>query len=79
VAVFTSDDSITAKDKKVAGMAAWVADGRIVIEHADAVVDRGSVREDSPVIAQVAASLCAFGLGEPSTRGDHQAMGRGVA
>jgi cyanophycin synthetase len=79
VAVFTSDDSITAKDKKVAGMAAWVADRRIVIEHADAVVDRGSVREDSPVIAQVAASLCAFGLGELSTRGDHQAMGRGVA
>ena len=79
VAVFTSDDRITAKDKKVAGMAAWVADGRIVIEHADAVVDRGPVHEDSPAIAQVAASLCAFGLGGLSTRGDRQAVGRGVA
>ena len=80
VAVFAPDDTITAKDKKVAGMAAWVARGRIVIEHADEIADRGPVRGDTPVPAQVAAALCAFGLTELLTRepADH-AMGRGVA
>jgi len=62
VAVFAADDRISAKDKKVAGAAAWVCDGRVVIEHADELVERGALRDDTPPAAQVAAALCAFGL-----------------
>jgi cyanophycin synthetase len=76
VAVFATDDSITSRDKKVAGAAAWVADGRIVIEHTDGAVDRGQLRDDTPAAAQVAAALCAFGL-EPRLAGD--ATTRGVS
>ena len=68
VAVFATDDGISAKDKKVAGAAAWVCDGRIVIEHAEGLLERGPLREDTPVAAQVAAALCAFGLAELSPR-----------
>jgi cyanophycin synthetase len=64
VAVFATDDGISAKDKKVAGAAAWVCDGRIVIEHAEGLLERGPLREDTPVAAQVAAALCAFELAE---------------
>ena len=69
VAVFATDDSITSRDKKVAGAAAWVADGRIVIEHDDGLIDRGRLRDDTPPAAQVAAALCAFGLA-PRSAGD---------
>jgi cyanophycin synthetase len=69
VAVFATDDRITARDKKVAGSAAWVAGGRIVIEHDDGVVDRGPLRDDTPPVAQVAAALCAFEL-EPRVADD---------
>jgi cyanophycin synthetase len=80
VAVFATDECITAKDKKVAGVAAWVDRGRIVIEQGDELVDRGAVRDDAPLAAQVAASLCAFGLTELSARGGTDpAMARGVA
>ena len=69
VAVFATDDSITSRDKKVAGAAAWVAGGRMLIEHAGGVIDRGPLRDDTPAAAQVAAALCAFGL-EPRSTGD---------
>lgn len=62
VAVFATDADITARDKKVAGSAAWVADGRIVMEHIDGPVDGGPLRDDAPVAAQVAAALCIFAL-----------------
>ena len=68
VAVFATDDAISAKDKKVAGAAAWVCDGRIVIEHADGLLERGPLREDTPPGPQVAAALCAFGLAELAPR-----------
>jgi cyanophycin synthetase len=79
VAVFAADDRISAKDKKVAGAAAWVSDGRIIIEHADALVERGAVRDDTPAAAQVAAALCAFGLGEISSHPVADYATRGVA
>jgi len=79
VAVFAVDERISAKDKKVAGAAAWVADGRIMIEHADELVDRGAIREDTPPAAQVAAALCAVGLAELSSRNAAGCATRGVA
>ncbi len=68
VAVFAADDRVSAKDKKVAGAAAWVCDGRIVIEHADGLLEGEPLREDTPAAAQVAAALCAFGLAELDPR-----------
>jgi cyanophycin synthetase len=62
VAVFATDEAITSRDRKVAGAAAWVADGHIIIEHRDGTFDRGPLRDDTPIAAQVAAALCAFGL-----------------
>ena len=79
VAVFAADERISAKDKKVAGAAAWVTGGRIMIEHADELVDRGSLRDDTPAAAQVAAALCAFGLGELPSRNAAGCATRGVA
>ena len=80
VAVFATDDRISTKDKKVAGMAAWIDRGRIVIEQGGAIVDRGDVRDDAPVIVQVAASLCAFGLASQTAAAPTDvAMARGVA
>jgi len=64
VAVFAADDAITPRDKKVACAAAWVDGGRIVVEHADEVVEQGRLRPDAPAAAQVAAALCTFGLEE---------------
>jgi cyanophycin synthase-like protein len=79
VAVFATDDSITSRDKKVSGAAAWVAGGRMLIEHAGGVIDRGPLRDDTPAAAQVAAALCAFGL-EPRSTGDSApSTTRGVA
>ena len=64
VAIFAADDSITPRDKKVAVAAAWVTGGRIVVEHHDTVVQIGSIRDDAPPAAQVAAALCAWSLEE---------------
>jgi cyanophycin synthetase len=80
VAVFAPDGSITSRDKKVAGAAAWVDGGRIVIEHADTVIDRGPLRDEVPPSAQVAAALCAFALSELRQRESvHAPPARGVA
>jgi cyanophycin synthetase len=62
VAVFATDANITARDKKVAGAAAWVEDDRIVLEHVDGTIDGGPLRDDAPAAAQVAAALCVFGV-----------------
>jgi cyanophycin synthetase len=80
VAVFAPDADITARDKKVAGAAAWVDDGRILIEHIDDIVDFGPLRGDTPAAVQVAASLCAFALSGYARRaGAELATRRGVA
>ena len=39
-----------------------IREGRIVIEHADGLLEHGPLRADTPAAAQVAAALCAFGL-----------------
>jgi len=59
VAVFSTADDVTARDKKVAGAAAWVVDGRIVIEHEGAPRDAGPLDPAIPPAAQVAATLAA--------------------
>jgi cyanophycin synthetase len=79
VAVFAVDERISAKDKKVAGAAAWVSGGRIMIEHADELVERGSLHDDAPAAAQVAAALCAVGLAALSSRSATGCAARGVA
>ena len=64
VAVFSTANDLTAKDKKVARAAAWVEDGCIRVEYADRIVELGAVADDAPVKAQVAAALAAFTLEE---------------
>jgi cyanophycin synthetase len=80
VAVFSAGDDITARDKKVAGTAAWVRQGCIVIEHGETLIDAGPLRPDTPAVVQVAAALCAFGLGTLAPRGSNDLLvQRGVA
>jgi len=80
VAVFAPDANITSRDKKVAGTAAWVSGGRILVEDGGDVVDRGPVRDDAPAVVQVAASLCAFALAEHArSTQDEPTPRRGVA
>ena len=64
VAVFATDATMTARDKKVAVAAAWVENDTIVIEHGETLLDRGALIPDVPAAAQVAAALCTFGLDE---------------
>jgi hypothetical protein len=70
VAVFSTSDDITHRDKKVARAAAWVEDGTIVVEHADKLFDVGTLDSNTPATADVAAALAAFTLEEihPSRR-----------
>jgi hypothetical protein len=62
VAVFATDANVSARDKRVAGAAAWVENGRIVVEHVDGTIDGGPLRDDAPAAAQVAAALCVLGV-----------------
>ncbi len=69
VAVFSTRDDVTRRDKKVARAAAWVADGHIVVERGGELVDAGPVAGDtsaSPAsaAAQVAAALAVHTLEE---------------
>jgi cyanophycin synthase-like protein len=78
VAVFATDADITSRDKKVAGAAAWVADGRIIVEHGDTLTDRGPLADDTPVAAQVAAALCASTLERRDGRSSDHMFSRGL-
>ncbi|HUQ82863.1 MAG TPA: hypothetical protein VM076_17055 [Gemmatimonadaceae bacterium] len=64
VAVFCTDATMSARDKKVASLAAWVEDGTIVVEHCDGTSAVGTVLADLPAAPQVAAALCMFALQE---------------
>ncbi len=64
VAIFATDNDVTAKDKKVARACASVDGRRIMIEHFDTTVEAGWVHDKSPVAAQVAAALAAFTVRE---------------
>lgn len=64
VAIFSADEDITSRDKKVARASASVDGRRIMIEQFDSVVEGGWLHDQAPVAAQVAASLAAFTLNE---------------
>src|SRR5918912_1161302 len=64
VAVFATDNDITARDKKVAHSAGSVDNGRIVLECGGTVTDAGPLRDDAPAAAQVAATLAMFTIQE---------------
>ncbi len=64
VAIFATDDNVTARDKKVARTCATVEGRRIMIEQFDNVVEGGWLHDGAPVVAQVAAALAAFTLNE---------------
>ncbi|MFL5578371.1 MAG: cyanophycin synthetase family protein [Gemmatimonadaceae bacterium] len=64
VAVFATDDDLTARDKKVARAAALVDGGRIVLECRGRTEDGGALRDDAPAAAQVAAALALFTMRE---------------
>ncbi len=64
VAVFATDDDITARDRKAARASAWVAGGHVLAEHAGETIELGPLRDDVPATAQVAGALAAFTLRE---------------
>ena len=81
VAIFSTQDDVTRRDKKVARAAAWVdrAD-RIRIEHLDDCVDAGPLDRDQPASAQVAAALAIYSLDALGVRyGNRRVEGEGVA
>jgi cyanophycin synthetase len=57
VAIFATDDNVTARDARVARAVARVRDGRIRIEWDDDPEDAGPLRPDTPAAPQVAAAL----------------------
>jgi cyanophycin synthetase len=62
VAIFATDDDVTARDKKVARASATVEGRRIMIEQLDICVEGGWLHDDAPIDSQVAATLAAFTL-----------------
>lgn len=63
LAVFSGENDVTARDRKRARSAAWVADGHVVVEHRGGVVSRDPVRGGVSPAAQAAAALAARALG----------------
>jgi cyanophycin synthetase len=59
VAIFAVDDDITRRDQKLARAVALVERGRILLDTDCERRDAGSLRDDIPVAAQVAAALAA--------------------
>ena len=59
LAVFSGENDVTAKDRKRARSAAWVADGHVVVEHRGRVVSREPLREGVAPAVQAAAALAA--------------------
>lgn len=62
LAVFSGENNVTAKDRKRARSAAWVADGHVVVEHRGRVVSREPTRESVAPAVQAAAALAARAL-----------------
>ena len=79
VAVFATDDDITMRDRKVARAAAWVEDGRIVLEALGKTEDGGELRDETPVAAQVAAALALYTMRELGLAPTPAAAGTGTA
>lgn len=64
VAIFSTRNNITRKDKKLARTAVWVEDRRIVIEHLGERIEGGWVKDDANITAQIAAATAVFSLKE---------------
>lgn len=60
VGVFSIDDDVTRRDKRVAVAVAYVEDGRIQLDHCGEHGDGGELRPDFPANAQVAAALVEY-------------------
>jgi cyanophycin synthetase len=69
VAVFSTRDDVTPRDRKVARAAAWVADGHVVVEELGTRTDAGPLLPEVPAAAQVAATLAEFALRRGDGRG----------
>jgi len=59
VAIFATDDDVTRRDQKLARAVALVERGRIILDTDAERLDAGSLRDDAPPAAQVAAALAA--------------------
>ncbi len=66
VAIFATDENVTANDRRVARAVATVQRGRILIERAGYSADAGPLRDDAPPVAQVTAALAMLILGSMS-------------
>jgi cyanophycin synthetase len=64
VSIFSTNNDVTSKDKKVAHAVATVEGRRIMIERFDNMIEAGWLHDKTPVDAQVAATLAAFTLTE---------------
>ncbi|HEY8165821.1 MAG TPA: hypothetical protein VIF83_09750 [Gemmatimonadaceae bacterium] len=64
VAVFSANDDITRRDRKVARASAFPRDGRIMIESRRRLTDAGELRDDIAPGPQVAAALAIYTLEE---------------
>lgn len=60
VGVFSIEDNVTSRDKRVAAAVAYVKDGRIQLDHCGQHGDGGALRPDYPASAQVAAALVEY-------------------
>jgi hypothetical protein len=64
VAIFATDDDVTARDKRLARAVACVSDGRIVLERFGECTDAGPLDPTRPAAPQVAGALAVFTLRE---------------
>lgn len=64
VAIFAADSNVTRRDRKLARAVAMVVNDTIVIDSQGKRTEHGTIRQDSPIGAQVAGALAAFTLNE---------------
>lgn len=62
VAIFSTRNNITRKDKKLARTSVWVDDRRIVIEHLGERIEGGWLQDGYDITAQIAAATAVFSL-----------------
>lgn len=62
VAIFSTRDNITRRDKKLARTSVWVDERRIVIEHLGELIEGGWIQDGSNLTAQIAAATAVFSL-----------------
>jgi cyanophycin synthetase len=62
VAIFSTRDNITRRDKKLARTSVWVDERRIIIEHLGELIEGGWIQDESNLTAQIAAATAVFSL-----------------